>query len=1008
MLLSASLVKDINLDTEDSAPDVPVDFNGLALFAATDATHGRELWASDGTPAGTRLVDDLSPGTSSSNPRDVSVINGVAYFSANGPNGPTLYRTDATAAGTVALFTLPQTIAFGGNGILSARGKLFFEATYNTLESTDGTAAGTTALATLGDYTVQSPNLYGTPIPGAVVVNDTLYFVGYDTTNKANLYRTDGTVGGTQALATLDSLFVGVNRPYLTNLGDTLIVVGADGVWSSDGSPQGTRQLATFPATGEEANAATLNGQVVLASGDQLWRTDGTVAGTYPITPPGFQGASRFRSLGNAKAIFAGPMASGSSSGALWVTDGTEAGTTVLNPSVNLMDDTVLNGIGYFTTRGGTQSELWSTDGTASGTVPVASLPSPATWLAPVANALYFSIDDVLHGFEPWIWDNTAAGVRLVDDINVAAFSSSPGDFTDVNGELYFTANDGVDPAPQLWKTDGTDSGTQLVDVNHVTSPYAGFEHLIDFRNRLYFFANGYLSTSDGTAAGTQPVVPAGRFGWPTNPFDPVVANGMLYFLATGAFNRRQVWQSDGTNSGTTLAATVSGVDATDADRLVVVGNNLVLDLPGVLDTISNGTVTQLATFSAPEPNSAAPIPVTVQAGHIDYVADAPSGHAALFRSDGTVQGSVMLADLGSVGPATFSSPQVVASNGSIVFFVFPDSRLGPQLWAWDGTTTGTSLVRQFVTSPTTAGTLTEFDGEVYFLAFDAQGTRLWKTDGTSAGTVPLTDTAALIPGMIVAGGALFFDEVNASGQWQLLSTDGTTAGTQSVYQMNAPYRGSLFDPLPFTISGNNLFFPADDGVHGRELWKTTLSGSVSGSVFNDTNHNGVPNPSEPGMPGVTVYLDANANGQPDPDEITATTDANGNYLFPDVPGGITYTLREVPPAGWRQTAPLPAADTESVIAGRTEVAPAFGVVQISSVPMDFNYLLTLAQHYDQQGTFATGDLNNDGKVNFDDLLLLAQNFGRALPSVAAAGPVADLRLVHASRPTPRARRPGL
>jgi len=66
-----------------------------------------------------------------------------------------------------------------------------------------------------------------------------------------------------------------------------------------------------------------------------------------------------------------------------------------------------------------------------------------------------------------------------------------------------------------------------------------------------------------------------------------------------------------------------------------------------------------------------------------------------------------------------------------------------------------------------------------------------------------------------------------------------------------------------------------------------------------------------------------------------------------------------------------------------------FGDVLVSSVPMDFSYLLTLAQHYGQQGTFATGDVTDDGSVNFADLLLVAQNYGH--PLAAAAAPVPDV-----------------
>ena len=53
---------------------------------------------------------------------------------------------------------------------------------------------------------------------------------------------------------------------------------------------------------------------------------------------------------------------------------------------------------------------------------------------------------------------------------------------------------------------------------------------------------------------------------------------------------------------------------------------------------------------------------------------------------------------------------------------------------------------------------------------------------------------------------------------------------------------------------------------------------------------------------------------------------------------------------------------------------------------VDFNDLLILAQHYGQPGTFPQGDLNGDGTVGFDDLLILAQNYGRtSVPQSASA-----------------------
>jgi RHS repeat-associated protein len=59
----------------------------------------------------------------------------------------------------------------------------------------------------------------------------------------------------------------------------------------------------------------------------------------------------------------------------------------------------------------------------------------------------------------------------------------------------------------------------------------------------------------------------------------------------------------------------------------------------------------------------------------------------------------------------------------------------------------------------------------------------------------------------------------------------------------------------------------------------------------------------EPGLAGVTVFLDQNANGRLDPGELSTTTDANGHYVFDDLPPG-TYHVVQVPLAGFVRTAP--------------------------------------------------------------------------------------------------------
>jgi len=164
----------------------------------------------------------------------------------------------------------------------------------------------------------------------------------------------------------------------------------------------------------------------------------------------------------------------------------------------------------------------------------------------------------------------------------------------------------------------------------------------------------------------------------------------------------------------------------------------------------------------------------------------------------------------------------------------------------------------------------------------------------------------------------------------------------------------------------------------------TATTASIIGTVFGDDNNNGTLDPGEGGQVGVKLFLDLNNDGILDPNDPTATASFTGHYIFPNLQPG-NYVLREVTPSGWARTAPIAAGTQLSVAAGQVVTAPDIGNVQISTVTLNFAYLVALAQHYGQPGTFATGDLNGDGVVNFADLVILAQNYGHALGGATAA-----------------------
>lgn len=79
------------------------ELNGEVFFCADDGTHGNELWRSDGTPGGTEMVTDINP-AGSSNPNSLSVHGDTLYFAASdGTSGNELYAVDTAAPDTQLL-----------------------------------------------------------------------------------------------------------------------------------------------------------------------------------------------------------------------------------------------------------------------------------------------------------------------------------------------------------------------------------------------------------------------------------------------------------------------------------------------------------------------------------------------------------------------------------------------------------------------------------------------------------------------------------------------------------------------------------------------------------------------------------------------------------------------------------------------------------------------------------------------------------------------------------------
>ncbi|MBE9092297.1 hypothetical protein IQ232_22035, partial [Microcystis aeruginosa LEGE 11464] len=432
------------------------------------------------------------------------------------------------------------------------------------------------------------PGAFSSYPKNLTALGSTLYFIADDDVNGYELWKSDGTVAGTVAVADIRS------PGNLTAMGNTLFFTARDGLngqelWKSNGTAAGTvlvKDISPGSFSSFPQNLTALGNTLFFTAGQrELWKSDGTAAGTVLVKDlPYSSSPSNLTAMGNTLFFTARDGVNGYE---LWKSDGTAAGTVLvkdIRPGSYSSNPSNLTAVGntlYFTADDGVNgTELWKSDGTAAGTVLVKDIlpgsPWFAFWSSPrnltaVGSTLYFIADDDVNGFELWKSDGTAAGTVLVKDINPSSFGVIPGDLTAVGNTLFFYADDNVNGI-ELWKSDGTAAGTVLV-ADIIPGSYRSEPgNLTAVGNTLFFTArddvNGReLWKSDGTAAGTVLVADIIPGASPFSPSSLRVVGNTLFFTANNGVNGDELWALNvGGPTVPTLAIAATSANQTEGN----------------------------------------------------------------------------------------------------------------------------------------------------------------------------------------------------------------------------------------------------------------------------------------------------------------------------------------------------------------------------------------------------------------------------------------------------------
>jgi ELWxxDGT repeat protein len=276
-----------------------------------------------------------------------------------------------------------------------------------------------------------------------------------------------------------------------------------------------------------------------------------------------------------------------------------------------------------------------------------------------------------------------------------------------------------------------------------------------------------------------------------------------LIFAANDGDNGVELWKSDGTSSGTVMVKDINS------------GSNY------YGNALPTHSLTAIGTT-------------------VFFAANDGDNGTELWKSDGTSSGTMLVKDIRSGSDS--SSPRNFFKVGSTLYFTADDGISGEELWKSDGSTEGTVLVKDINNGsagsfswryPTSIG----IDGSMFYFSAedDSHGRELWKTDGTAEGTELVADinngSGSSTPShLVLLGTTLYFSASDGSLGKEMWAFETTN---QSFWLVADIFSGSgSSEPDGLTEWEDTLYFGANDGIHGRELWKS--DGSSAGTMITE------------------------------------------------------------------------------------------------------------------------------------------------------------------------------